>query len=64
MPLQMLERRPDMIAAERRVAAAFNRVGEAKAARLPKISLNLTRRFAAIDQPTGRESVCPMVSGH
>ena len=40
MPLSMLERRPDLIAAERRVAAAFNRVGEAKAARLPKITLN------------------------
>jgi outer membrane protein TolC len=36
----MLERRPDVIAAERRVAAAFNRVGEAKAARLPQITLN------------------------
>jgi NodT family efflux transporter outer membrane factor (OMF) lipoprotein len=40
MPLDMLERRPDIIAAERRVAAAFNRVGEAKAARLPTIRLN------------------------
>jgi outer membrane protein, multidrug efflux system len=40
MPLEMLERRPDMVAAERRVAAAFNRVGEAKAARLPRLSLN------------------------
>jgi NodT family efflux transporter outer membrane factor (OMF) lipoprotein len=40
MPLQMLERRPDVIAAERRVAAAFNRIGEAKAARLPQLSLN------------------------
>src|SRR6185295_9299439 len=39
IPLQMLERRPDVIAAERRVAAAFNRVGEAKAARLPAIAL-------------------------
>ena len=39
MPLQMLERRPDMVAAERRVAAAFDRVGEAKAAQLPQISL-------------------------
>jgi multidrug efflux system outer membrane protein len=42
VPLQMLERRPDVIAAERRIAAAFNRVGEAKAARLPKITLNLS----------------------
>ena len=40
MPLEMLERRPDLIAAERRVAAAFDRVGEAKAARLPRFSLN------------------------
>ena len=40
MPLQTLERRPDLIAAERRVAAAFNRVGEAKTARLPRIILN------------------------
>jgi outer membrane protein TolC len=40
LPLEMLERRPDMIAAERRVAAAFHRVGEAKAARLPRIILN------------------------
>jgi outer membrane protein, multidrug efflux system len=40
IPLQMLERRPDVIAAERRVAAAFNRVGEAKAARFPQITLS------------------------
>ena len=39
-PLQMLERRPDLVAAEQRVAAAFNRVGEAKAAKLPNIVLN------------------------
>jgi outer membrane protein TolC len=39
LPSELLERRPDVIAAERRVAAAFNRVQEAKAARLPTISL-------------------------
>jgi len=39
LPSQLLERRPDVIAAERRIAAAFNRVHEAKAARLPSISL-------------------------
>jgi multidrug efflux system outer membrane protein len=39
MPAELLERRPDVIAAERRVAAAFRRIEEAKAARLPRISL-------------------------
>jgi len=40
LPLEMLERRPDLVAADRRVAAAFNRVGEAKATQLPRIVLN------------------------
>ncbi len=39
LPSELLERRPDVVAAERRVAVAFNRIGEAKAARLPKIAL-------------------------
>jgi NodT family efflux transporter outer membrane factor (OMF) lipoprotein len=39
LPSELLERRPDVVAAERRIAAAFNRVHEAKAARLPSISL-------------------------
>lgn len=39
VPSELLERRPDLIAAERQVAAAFNAVQEAKAARLPSLSL-------------------------
>ena len=39
MPSELLERRPDVVAAERRVAFAFYRGEEAKAARLPRISL-------------------------
>ena len=39
LPSELLERRPDVVAAERRVAVAFNRIHEAKAARLPRIAL-------------------------
>ena len=39
LPSELLERRPDVRAAEKRVAAAFSRVKEAQAARLPKISI-------------------------
>ena len=39
MPAELMERRPDVVAAERRVAAAFYRTEEAKAARLPRIAL-------------------------
>ena len=39
MPSQLLERRPDLVAATRRVAAAFNQVESAKAARLPRLSI-------------------------
>jgi NodT family efflux transporter outer membrane factor (OMF) lipoprotein len=47
LPSELLERRPDVVAAERRVAAAFYRTEEAKAARLPKISL--VASFTSID---------------
>ena len=39
LPSQLLERRPDVRAAERRVAASFYATQEAQAARLPRISL-------------------------
>ena len=39
LPSDLLERRPDVVAAERRIAAAFHRIQEAKAARLPAIGL-------------------------
>ncbi len=42
IPADILERRPDLIAAERRVAAAYNSLDQAKAAQLPSISLTST----------------------
>ena len=39
IPSELLERRPDLIAAERRVAAAFHLIQAAEATRLPRIAL-------------------------
>jgi outer membrane protein, multidrug efflux system len=46
LPAELLERRPDVVAAGRRVAEAFYRTEEAKAARLPAIKL--TANFTSI----------------
>src|SRR5436190_6241292 len=40
LPAQILERRPDIIASERRFAASFHRVNEARTARLPRFVLS------------------------
>jgi NodT family efflux transporter outer membrane factor (OMF) lipoprotein len=39
LPSALLERRPDIVARDRQVAAAFNRTASAKAAQLPRIAL-------------------------
>lgn len=39
LPAQILERRPDLVAAERRIASSISGLDQAKAARLPSISL-------------------------
>ncbi|HEX3133292.1 MAG TPA: efflux transporter outer membrane subunit, partial [Planctomycetota bacterium] len=39
LPSQLMERRPDLVAATRRVASAFNQVESAKAARYPRFAI-------------------------
>jgi NodT family efflux transporter outer membrane factor (OMF) lipoprotein len=49
LPAQILERRPDLIASERRFAAAFHRVNEARTARLPRFVLSATSGLGTAD---------------
>lgn len=49
LPSQLLSRRPDILAAEYRVLAAHNRVGEARLAKLPSLSLTGRAGTSAFD---------------
>jgi NodT family efflux transporter outer membrane factor (OMF) lipoprotein len=62
LPSELLERRPDVIAAQRRVAAAFYGVEEAKAARLPRISLTATLTSLSSDLFVLKERSNPIAS--
>jgi len=42
IPSKVLERRPDIVSVERKVAQAFNNTAQAKAARLPQFSITST----------------------
>ena len=47
LPSDLLERRPDIVAADRRVAAAFNSVQSAKAAKMPRFAITADGGFAS-----------------
>ncbi len=66
VPSEILERRPDLIASERRVAAAFNAVKQAKAARLPQLSLtsNIGGASNSLENITDPTNIVWQVAGN
>src|SRR6478609_7493936 len=52
LPAQILERRPDILAAERRFAASFHRTNEARTARLPRFSLSASSGMGTAQMDT------------
>ena len=62
LPSELLERRPDVVAAERRVAAAFYLTAEAKAARLPRIAIGGAIGTASADLVGDRDVSNPIWS--
>jgi multidrug efflux system outer membrane protein len=67
LPSDLLERRPDLIAADRRVAAAFYLSEQARLAKLPRFSLNLAGGLSsAIDSTIaslGAGVMAPLYTG-
>ena len=49
LPSELIERRPDLIAAAKRVDSAFEKVTQAKAARLPSIALTAASGYSSSD---------------
>ncbi len=74
IPSEILERRPDIVSAERQIAAAFDATDQARAARLPSISLTssvsgASRSLSDILDPTniawqlGASLIAPLFDG-
>ena len=49
LPSELIERRPDLVAAAKRVDSAFEKITQAKAARLPSIALTATSGYSSSD---------------